>query len=101
MLRRLKKEVLDLPEKIRTTEFVEMSAGQAKLYAQIEKQVRGDLDRIKMNPNPLACLIRMRQATGYTGILSSSIKESAKLDRLEELVEELVENGQKAIVFNN
>ena len=101
MLRRLKKEVLDLPEKIRTTEFVEMSAGQAKLYAQIEKQVRGDLDRIKINPNPLACLIRMRQATGYTGILSSSIKESAKLDRLEELVEELVENRQKAIVFSN
>ena len=34
-------------------------------------------------------------------ILSSQIKESAKLDRLEEIVEELVENGEKAIIFSN
>jgi len=54
-----------------------------------------------MANNPLAELIRMRQATGYTGILSSSIKESAKLDRMEEIVDEAVENGKKVVIFSN
>ena len=52
-------------------------------------------------PNPLAELIRMRQATGYTGILSSTVKESAKLDRMEELVAEAVSNNQKVIIYSN
>ena len=43
----------------------------------------------------------MRQATGYTGILSSSIKESAKLDRMEELVDDAIENGKKVVIFSN
>jgi SNF2 family DNA or RNA helicase len=43
----------------------------------------------------------MRQATGYTGILSSSVLESAKLDRLEEIADEAIENGQKVVVFSN
>ena len=54
-----------------------------------------------MANNPLAELIRMRQATGYTGILSSSIKESAKLDRMEEIVDEAVENGKQVVIFSN
>lgn len=43
----------------------------------------------------------MRQATGYTGILSSEICESAKLDRMEELVDESVANGKKVVIFSN
>jgi SNF2 family DNA or RNA helicase len=43
----------------------------------------------------------MRQATGYTGILSSTIQESAKLDRMQELVEEAKENGKKVVIFSN
>jgi SNF2 family DNA or RNA helicase len=43
----------------------------------------------------------MRQATGYTGILSSTIKESAKLDRMEELVEDAINNGKKVVIFSN
>ena len=51
--------------------------------------------------NPLAQLIRLRQATGFTGILSSKAQESAKLDRLEEIVEEIVDNGGKCLIFSN
>lgn len=101
MLRRLKKEVLDLPEKISTTEYVEMTPAQAKIYNEVEEALREDIDKIKLSPNPLAQLIRLRQATGYTGILSSTVKESAKLDRLEEIIEELNENDEKAIIFSN
>ena len=101
MLRRLKDDVLDLPEKIFVNDYVEMTAKQAVIYKEATSYVMSNIDRIKMSSNPLSELIRMRQATGYTGILSNSIKESAKLDRLEELVDENVANGKKVIIFSN
>lgn len=101
MLRRLKSQVLDLPEKIHTTEYVEMNAAQAVIYKEVKEELKANIDKIKISNNPLAQLIRLRQATGYTGILSSQIAESAKLDRLEEIVEELAESGEKCIIFSN
>lgn len=101
MLRRKKEEVLDLPEKTYIDEFVEMTPKQEQIYNEITNEIRANIDQIEMSNNPLSALIRMRQATGYTGILSSAIQESAKLDRLEELVEEAVENGKKVVVFSN
>ena len=101
MLRRLKKDVLDLPEKTHINECVEMTPKQEIIYKEVTAQIRANIDQIKMANNPLSELIRMRQATGYTGILSSTIKESAKLDRMEELVEEAVSNGKKVVIFSN
>lgn len=101
MLRRLKKDSLDLPEKFHTLEYVEMSKEQTRVYNEVKKEVKEQIDKIKVSANPLAQLIRLRQATGFTGILSSQIQESAKLDRLEEIVEELAENGEKTIIFTN
>ena len=101
MLRRLKGDVLDLPEKTHIDEYVEMTPKQAQIYAEVTADIKANIDQIKMQNNPLAELIRMRQATGYTGILSSTIKESAKLDRMEELVEEARENGKQIIIFSN
>ena len=101
MLRRLKENVLDLPEKVFVNEYVENTAKQAQVYKEVLMDLRMNVDKIAESPNPLAQLIRLRQATGYTGILSSDIKESAKLDRMEELVEEAVENGKKVVIFSN
>ena len=101
MLRRLKDEVLDLPEKTYVDEFVELTPKQAKIYNEVSAEVKDNIDKIKCAPNPLAELIRMRQATGYTGILSTTVQESAKLDRMEELVEEAVNSGKKVVVFSN
>ena len=101
MLRRKKEEVLDLPEKTYIDEYVEMTPKQEQIYKEITNELRANIDQIEMSNNPLAALIRMRQATGYTGILSSAIKESAKLDRMEELVDEAVENGKKVVIFSN
>ena len=101
MLRRLKSEVLDLPEKTFVDEYVEMTGKQEQIYKEVTAEVKANIDQISIAPNPLAQLIRMRQATGYTGILSSTINESAKLDRMEELVEEAVENGQQVVIFSN
>lgn len=101
MLRRMKTEVLDLPPKVRTTEYVEMTAKQSKIYEEVKTALKKDIDKIKLSNNPMSELIRLRQATAWTGILSSTVQESAKMDRLEELVEDLYKRGEKCIVFSN
>ena len=101
MLRRLKSDVFDLPEKLYIDEYVEMSGKQEQIYKEITMDIKMNIDNIKMANNPLAELIRMRQATGYTGILSSTIQESAKLDRMAELVEESRENNKQVVIFSN
>lgn len=102
MLRRLKSEVLDLPEKIYVDDIVEMDGKQAVMYKEVEAglkadYINGDIDLT----NPLSALIRLRQTTGYPGILSETITESAKLDRMEEIVENCISNDEKVIIFSN
>lgn len=101
MLRRLKEDVLDLPEKLFIDEYVDMTPKQSIIYKEVTSDIQAHIDEVKTAPNPLGQLIRLRQATGYTGILSSDIQESAKLDRMLELVDESVDNGSKVIVFSN
>ena len=101
MLRRLKSQVLDLPDKLYVDEFVEMTPKQEQVYKEVSADVQMNIDKIKASNNPLAELIRLRQATGYTGILSNNIAESAKLDRMEELVKEATDNGKKCVIFSN
>jgi SNF2 family DNA or RNA helicase len=101
MLRRLKADVLDLPEKTYINEYVEMTAKQAQIYKEVHAQITSNIDKVKESNNPLAEMIRLRQATGYTGILSSTVQESAKLDRMVELVEDAIANGKKVVIFSN
>ena len=101
MLRRLKKDVLDLPEKIHTIDYVELSPKQKKIYKEIYSEISDNIDLVSEAVNPLTEMIRLRQATGFTGILSSTIQESAKFERLLEILDELVKNNKKAIVFSN
>ncbi len=63
--------------------------------------MQNNIDKVTNAINPLAEMIRMRQATDYIGILSSTVLESAKLERLDELLEEIISNGHKAIIFSN
>lgn len=101
MLRRLKTEVLDLPEKIRKIEYVDMTPKQKQIYKEVYNGVMSDLQKIKFSNNPLSMMIRLRQATGWTGIISNTVQESAKMERMIELVHEIVTSGQKAIIFSN
>ena len=101
MLRRRKDDVLDLPEKIYVNEYVEMTPKQAQIYKEVTMDIQANIDQIKSATNPLAELIRLRQATGYTGILSSTVKESAKLDRMVELVDESISNNKQVVIFSN
>lgn len=100
MLRRTKGDVLDLPPKVHVNEYVELTAEQKKLYKEVKEQIVDNLDKIKLSPDPLSEMLRLRQVTGYPGLISSSVVTSAKMDRLEEIVEDIVESGEKAIIYS-
>lgn len=101
MLRRVKGDVLDLPPKVHTIEWVDAYPEQKSLYKDVRDRVRDNIDKVKVHPDPLSEMLRLRQVTGYPGILSSTVTKSAKMDRMEELVEEEVSVGGKAIIFSN
>ena len=100
MLRRTKGDVLDLPPKIHSIEYVDLTSEQKKLYKEVKDQIVDSIDKIRMHPDPLSEMLRLRQVTGAPEILSSSITQSAKLDRLVEMVEEITSIGEKAIIFS-
>lgn len=102
-LRRLKSEVLDLPERNFSIEYVELLPQQRALYDEVAAGIAAELDLL---PNKRMTIIeeitmnlRLRQITAWPGILSSEVTQSAKLDRLEQLLENVTEQGDKAIVF--
>lgn len=99
MLRRRKDDVLDLPEKIFVNEYVEMSKEQENLYEKMKENVISDIDNITSG-NALTRLISMRQATSCPNYLEEGVP-CAKLDRMEELVEEALANDKQVIVFSN
>ena len=78
-----------------------MGAKQNKIYKEVKAEIKENIDMVIASPNPLSEMTRLRQATDYTGILSSTIQESAKFERLEELLEEITANNKKAIIFSN
>jgi SNF2 family DNA or RNA helicase len=103
MLRRRRDEVLDLPPKIRDTVYLEMGSQQKAIYKEIVQETLQNIDKIKLstNPNPLVEFIRLRQATAHTGLLSSTVYQSVKFDRMKQIIEEAVAYNDKVIVYSN
>jgi SNF2 family DNA or RNA helicase len=75
-----------------------MGAEQKKIYSQVMLALMEDIDKISVSPDPLSLMIRARQATASTAILSSTVNQSAKIDRLKELLEEI---EGKVVIFTN
>ena len=102
MLRRKKDDVLDLPPKIYKYEYVDMYSEQEKLYKEIKSGLIEDMEQIlEVNPNPLAMLTGLRQVTECPQLVNETVDKCAKLDRMVELVDEIVSNGEKVLVFSN
>lgn len=100
-LRKKKSDVLDLPPKIYIDEYVELGKKQRKIYDDVLKMIMENIDEISLSPDPLGQMIRLRQATADTSILSSTIHESAKIDRLKEIVKEIVDNRESCLIFSS
>ena len=102
-LRRKKDDVLDLPDKTYIIDYVEMKKEQQDLYNKVADGIAAELDLLDHKPNileELAINLRLRQITAYPGILSSDVQQSAKLDRLYDLVSEITSQGDKVLIFN-
>lgn len=101
MIRRTKKEKLNLPPKIFTYDIVDMTDKQAILYENVKEQIRDEIDQVSFSSmNAMSLSLRLRQATAWTGILSSTIQESAKINRIEDILEEIVAQGDKALIYS-
>lgn len=102
-LRRLKSEVLDLPSKTYIKEYVELGSKQRALYEQVSDGVAIELNKLDHIPTimeEITINMRLRQITACPSMLSTDVSDSAKLDRLEELVEQIIAQGDKVVVFS-
>ena len=121
LLRRTKSEVAsDLPERVEEDIIVEMEGTQSKLYQAEIKRARAQLLKAqtdkqldKLRFNILTSLLRLRQICCHPRLLGLDEKpkskkaeaappeeESAKLAALIDLLEPLMEEGQKVVVFS-
>lgn len=129
ILRRTKQQVLtDLPAKTEQTIICEMEPEQRRVYDQLRAYYRGNLlnqlDAAAPNgPAPAAggksglgqatfmvleALLRLRQAACHPALIdkTSAVQidrdnaPSAKLDELDERLDEIIDEGSKALVFS-
>lgn len=101
MLRRLKSECLDLPEKQYIKIHVDMNPGQRRLYNQAfdEMQITlpDDPDPMQLE-SALTRFLRLKQICSTPANLGLE-DDSAKLDVAVDKIVELVDNGHKVVVF--
>jgi len=110
ILRRTKEQVAkDLPEKLEQTLYCDLDAEQRKYYDELRDHYRATLlDRIdregmhKAKMHVLEALLRLRQAACHPGLIDKSLTKdsSAKLDILLTQIENVLQEGHKALVFS-
>jgi hypothetical protein len=110
ILRRTKRQVArELPEKTEQTIFCELDPPQRKQYDELRRHYRDTLlqkvkeqglGRSKMHV--LEALLRLRQAACHPGLLDAKRvdESSAKLDTLMSRLDEVRQEGHKALVFS-
>ena len=109
ILRRTKTQVLhELPPKTEITVEIPLSEGERAIYeavrssalenlAQDKSQRQGGGEHLKV----LAAITKLRLASCHPKlVMADSTLSSSKLDRFGELVDELLENNHKALVFS-
>jgi superfamily II DNA or RNA helicase len=110
ILRRTKEQVAaDLPQKLEQTVYCEMPAEQRKLYDELRNHYRtallGRIDKVglgKSKMHVLEALLRLRQAACHPGLIDPAKipDRSAKLDVLLSRLDEVADEGHKALVFS-
>lgn len=94
------KDILNLPEKNYIHELLEMDDKQSKFYNNIVEGIIEEVDKVNIDKNNvLALTTRLRQSTSDPSILTTENVKSAKLIRAKELVQEIISQGEKVIVY--
>jgi hypothetical protein len=110
ILRRTKAQVApDLPARQEETLYCELPAAQRKLYDELRMHYRqsllGKVARDGLNQSKiqvLEALLRLRQAACHPGLLNENHLDAAcaKLETLLPQLQEVIEEGHKALVFS-
>jgi len=102
MIRRLKADVLDLPDKQHIVIKVPLHPEQQSLYDAVKEElylpdpVEATGEDIQ---NALTMFLRLKQICGTTATIEGYADKSYKLDRVMDDLEELIDSGQKVVVF--
>jgi SNF2 family DNA or RNA helicase len=109
VLRRLKTDktiISDLPDKLEMKVWCNLTPEQATLYQAVVEDMMlkiSDSEGIERHGNVLAAMTKLKQVCNHPAHLlkdgSRLPGRSGKLARLEELAEEIVAEGDKALVF--
>src|SRR5690606_18459131 len=96
----------DLPDKIEQVAFAQLTREQAVLYQQVVDQLLADADELEgmqRRGRVLAALTRLKQVCNHPAHAlkdgSRLAGRSGKLNRFDELVAELLDVGERALVF--
>ena len=109
ILRRLKSDpnvIADLPEKMEMKVYCHLTREQAALYEAVVGDMLGQIDRssgMQRRGLILATLIKLKQLCNhpahYHGDASALPGRSGKCERLVEMVDELLAEGDRALIF--
>jgi SNF2 family DNA or RNA helicase len=109
ILRRLKTDrdiIQDLPEKQEMTVFCGLTPEQAKLYQKVVEDSLAQIDDaegLQRRGMILGLLVKLKQICNHPAQYLKKKKleqhNSAKLHRLEEMLEEAISNGDRALIF--
>ncbi|MCY1137360.1 DEAD/DEAH box helicase [Actinoplanes sp. Pm04-4] len=109
VLRRLKTDktiISDLPEKNEMKVWCTLTPEQATLYQAVVEDMMDEIEGsegIQRRGNVLAAMTKLKQVCNHPAHLlkdgSRLPARSGKLARLEELAEEIIEDGDKALIF--
>lgn len=109
VLRRLKTDksvISDLPDKIEIKEYCALTKEQATLYASVLQETEralAEAEGIQRRGIILGTLSKLKQVCNhpahFLGDNSAVPRRSGKLERLTEMLEEVVESGDKALIF--
>jgi SNF2 family DNA or RNA helicase len=109
LLRRVKTDpaiIDDLPEKIEITQHYRLTTEQASLYQSVVDEMLRRIETstgIERRGNVLAAMTKLKQVCNHPAQLlhdrSPIGRRSGKVIRLEEIVEEILAEGDKALLF--
>ncbi len=110
ILRRLKTDrtiIQDLPDKQEMTVFCGLTAEQANLYQKLVDETLGEIDEatgVQRRGMILGLLVKLKQICNHPAqfLKQESLgkyRRSGKLQRLDEMLEEVIAEGDRALIF--
>lgn len=95
------KDLLDLPEKNIIHEIVDMNDKQQAFYKNIVDGIVSQVDKVNITTTSLLAMVaRLRQATACPSMLTTENISSSKIERCKDLIEQIVSNGEKVVVYS-